>query len=117
MICEYTAKKYCCEDISLIDNYNEAINDKEQTWQIHHKLETQLNKDVKELIKQNLYFNRPASELIFLTKKDHMLLHRGKKRSEETKRKISKVRTGAVYGHYKKASTQDSGNMHSNALF
>ena len=32
MICEKRVKQFCCEDPSLIDNYQEAINDTTQTW-------------------------------------------------------------------------------------
>ena len=30
-------KKYCCEDPSLIENYDKAIADTTQTWEIHHR--------------------------------------------------------------------------------
>lgn len=39
-------KKYCCEDISLIENYEKAVNDKTQTWCCHHKLEIELLKNL-----------------------------------------------------------------------
>lgn len=64
-------KKYCCDDIALIENYETAINDTTQTWEIHHRLEIQedgtlISRD--ELINKGLYYNRPSDELIFLTK-------------------------------------------------
>lgn len=74
MICENTVRKYCCEDISLIENYQEAINSDEK-WDCHHRLEIELNKSVQELKDLNLYFNRPANELIFLTKSEHIKIH------------------------------------------
>ena len=74
MISESAAKKYCCEDISLIENYKEAVNSNEK-WECHHKLEIELNKSVQELKDLNLYFNRPANELIFLTKSEHIKIH------------------------------------------
>ena len=43
MINEYCAKKFCCEDISLIENYHIAIADKEKTWDIHHRRECDEN--------------------------------------------------------------------------
>ena len=104
MICEKTVKQFCNEDISLIENYQEAINDNTQTWHCHHRLEIELDKSKKELINMNLYYNRQASELIFLTKKDHMSLHQkihnnlkyrkvitwsGKHRTEDEKYRIS----------------------------
>ena len=39
MICFEYAKNYCSEDISLIENYDKAVNDKEQTWHCHHRRE------------------------------------------------------------------------------
>ena len=70
-------KKFCCEDLSLIENYEKAINDNTQIWHCHHRLEIQDGKSVsvKELKENNLYFHRPASELIFLTEKEHSKLH------------------------------------------
>ena len=42
-----------------------------------------------------MYFHRPASELIFLTKSEHVFLHnKGKKLSEETKNKMSESKKG-----------------------
>lgn len=74
MISEINAKLYCCEDISLIENYNKAIIDKEM-WECHHRLETDLGLSKKELIDLRLYANRPANELIFLTRSEHKALH------------------------------------------
>lgn len=65
-------KLYCCEDISLIENYEEAINSSEK-WVCHHKLG--INKSKQDLINEGIYFNRPANELIFLLKSDHIALH------------------------------------------
>ena len=49
-------------------------------WEIHHRKEcddegrTLFTK--KELIEINLYYNRPASELIFVTRSTHKKIHR-----------------------------------------
>ena len=69
-------QEFCCEDVSLIENYDKAIADSER-WDCHHRLEIQNNKTISkdELIQNNLYFNRPASELIFLTVSEHAKLH------------------------------------------
>lgn len=119
MICEYHVKKYCCEDISLIENYEEAMKSPEK-WVCHHRKEVVdgVVTSMKELIEQKLYYHRPAEELIFLTKSEHNTLHmsnvseeyrrkmseakKGKKRgtmSEETKRKIAESHQGK---HWKK---------------
>ena len=93
--------KYYCKDFQLIENYELAINDDNQIWQLHHKLEeTGLSKD--DLINKGLYYNRPPNELIFLTIHEHRQLHTigdrnpmygvpinlGKHHSDETKEKI-----------------------------
>ena len=74
MISVQTVYAYCIEDVSKIENYNEAINSSEK-WICHHKKETELNKSAKDLIKMGLYYHRPANELIFLTKSEHSRLH------------------------------------------
>ena len=102
---------YCCEDISLIENYDKAIADTTQTWHCHHRLEIQgnLTLTAKELKLQRLYYNRPASELIFLTSKEHVRLHRlGKKFSKETCLKFSKYHTGLKHTEETKARMSQS---------
>ena len=80
MINETYAKRYCSEDVSLIENYHEAIADQTRTWDTHHRREcdsegrTLFTK--KQLKEMGLYFNRPAAELIFVTRSMHWKLHR-----------------------------------------
>ena len=80
MINEYNAKLFCSENISLIDNYHQAISDKEKMWDIHHRRECDSEGRTlftrKQLIELGLYFKRPASELIFVTRSMHCKLHR-----------------------------------------
>lgn len=90
-----------CRTPELIENYDKAIADTTQVWFCHHRLETHtsdgerraVDLSWKELKALGTYYDRPAEELIFLTKKDHEQLHyTGKKRgphSEETIRKMS----------------------------
>ena len=80
MINEKLAKRYCSEDVSLIENYQQAIADQTKMWDIHHRQECDENGRTlftkKQLIDMGLYFNRPASELVFVTKSMHKKLHR-----------------------------------------
>ena len=107
MISKRSAKAFCREDISLIENYENAINDKTQTWVCHHRRETIFSKN--DLIEIREYYNRPACELIFLTKSEHNRLHNlgennpnfgklawnnGKHLSAETRKKISEAHKG-----------------------
>jgi ligand-binding sensor domain-containing protein len=72
-----SAYAFCKDDISLIENYDKAIADESNNWVVHHKLgirEDYCN-TADELILMNLYFHRPASELIFMTKSEHVKLH------------------------------------------
>lgn len=93
------AKNFCKDDISLIENYDKAISDSTQMWHCHHRREKIFSR--KELIENNEYYKRPASELIFLTEYEHKSLHHkdnknwlGKHHSEETKRKMSESQKG-----------------------
>ena len=93
MINKQSAKAYCKDDISLIENYENAINDKTQTWHCHHRRETIFSR--KDLIEICEYYNRPAYELIFLTKSEHNRLHKsGKHHSAESCNKMSEAKKG-----------------------
>lgn len=89
-----TVKRFC-KEFENIENYQEAISSPEK-YDCHHRLEeTGLSR--KDLIDKDMYYNRPASELIFLTHRGHASLHnKGKKyrsgaiHSIETKEKMSK---------------------------
>ena len=103
MINEKHAKWYCSEDISLIENYQQAISDEERTWDIHHRSEcdsegrTLFTK--KQLIEMNLYFNRPASELVFVTRSMHWKLHRElREKCWKNGRKIGGKIVGKIIG-------------------
>lgn len=81
--------KRFCKEFENIENYSEAIRSPEK-WDCHHRLEeTGLSR--KDLIDNGMYYNRPASELIFLTHEAHVSLHNKEKIfSDETKKKMSK---------------------------
>ena len=76
-----TTSKYCCEDIKLIEGYDRMVEGWHNRvyFEIHHRFETRDAEgkplDVlvssKLLKAKGLYFQRPASELIFLTEKEH----------------------------------------------
>ena len=61
----------------MIENYESAIKDNLHGWDIHHKLETRgFGYKYNELMALDLYYNRPACELIFMKHKEHLALHR-----------------------------------------
>ena len=105
--------KQYCKEYENIENYEKAKADNFKCWCCHHRLETH-NSDGerrlvditrKELIALGMYYNRSASELIFMKRSEHSSLHKpseetkikmsvakkGKKISEETKKKMSEV--------------------------
>ncbi len=117
---ENLKSKYCKEDISKIENYDKAKNDNFIGWSIHHRDEIKVLpsgitviRSREELIENGRYYDCPANELIFLTNFDHQSLHSsnrdqntldkmrniklGKKHSEETKKKMSKMRKGKTH--------------------
>ena len=130
--------KYYCEDYENIENYQKAAADNFIGWDCHHRLETH-NSDgerrpiditQKELISIGMYYDRPASELIFIKHGEHRSLHnkgrslseetrkklseasKGKKLSEETRNKMSEARKGKYTGEknpmYGRHHTEDS---------
>lgn len=108
-------RNYCKEDISLIENYNEAINSDKQ-YDCHHRLETDLNVSAQYLIDNDLYLNRPASELIFLQHDEHVSLHyrhgligwKGKTASEESRKKMREAKLGKKLSEEHKKKIGDS---------
>ena len=114
MISEKSAKSYCKDDISLIENYDKAVADKSRVWHCHHRRETIFSR--KDLIEIGEYYNRPACELIFLTLFEHIQLHQlGKNVSEETRQKMSEVHKGRTHSAEtrKKLSEANKGKHHS----
>ena len=103
-------KQYCKEP-EKIENYEKAKKDGFVVWHCHHRLETHTSdgkrRDVditqRELKALRMYYNRLPEELIFLTIKEHKSLHqKGKKRSDETRRKLSEAKKGEKNPNYGK---------------
>lgn len=96
-----------CNEYWKIENYDEAVNS-DEVYECHHRLELTLNGEyahgIKDLKRFGMYYHRPYFELIFLKSSEHMQLHansrsehtnklnseyhKGRKLSEEHKRKI-----------------------------
>lgn len=129
MIDERQAHRYCKEDISKIENYDKAMADTTQTWDIHHRTEIWWNCSAKELIKNECYYHRKACELIFLTKGDHTRLHhKGKPKSSEHRQKLSAAlkvnhvpangKNNPMYGrHHSEASKAKMTDSHKGKSF
>jgi len=91
--------KCYCRHPELIENYDLAISDKTQTWEVHHRKEEFYSQE--ELKERGEYFDVSPEELIFLTKSEHTKIDsrckriseacKGKKQSEESKRKSSEA--------------------------
>lgn len=75
-----------CKDFTKIENYSKAVLDTTQTWDCHHRRETHYlkngiwirrNEDLpkQQLIEDDVYYNVPPEELIFLTQAEHKTLH------------------------------------------
>ena len=92
--------KFCSEPLDKIEHYEEAKTEGFNDWCIHHRLELQedgIRMSRQELKDKNLYYGRPAEELIFMRVSEHVTLHNagenhpffGKHHSEESKLKIA----------------------------
>ena len=97
--------KRVCKDFQDIENYEEAVKSTEQ-YDLHHRKEierlddgTVVLRSMKDLKYFDLYYHRPAEELIFLSHSEHMSIHnKGKKNSAETRAKMSASRKGMFSG-------------------
>ena len=98
-----------CKDYKNIENYDKAVADNFKGWHCHHRLETHTSDgerrsvdiSVAELIALDMYYNRPPEELIFLPAREHNAFNKGrpgpnkgKKFSEEARRKMAEAKKG-----------------------
>ena len=101
--------KHCfecyCKDYENIENYEKAKKDNFKGWDCHHRLETNTSDGERRLVDitaaelkaLGMYYNRPASELIFLMKGEHSSFRKGKHHSEEAKKKIAEALKGRQF--------------------
>ena len=102
MISNRTVSYYCKEDLSLIENYDKAMADKDHIWDCHHRLEIGegYTNTTEHLKMMNLYYDRPACELIFLLHSEHQKLHMNNISTEyRDKFKKSKFGNSCAKGH------------------
>ena len=97
-------KSYCSEPLDKIEHYEEALAEDFAGWCIHHRLEIQpdgTRVSAQELKDKGLYYNRPASELVFMRREEHISLHhKDKVISADTHLKMS-----VNNGHFWKGRT------------
>ena len=115
-------KRYC-KDIENVENYEKAKKDNFKGWHCHHRLETHNSVGERRLVDiaaaelkaLGMYYNRPASELIFLTIREHNAFkkgkpgpNKGKKFSEEARRKMSEAKKGKPSNHKGKKLSEEA---------
>lgn len=104
---EKQIEKCYCLNPKQIENYAFAISDDKHMWDCHHRLETRFSDGTPrpknaqlskaELIALGMYYNRPAEELIFLTRSEHLKEHqstKGTKWTDEQRKKHSEIMKG-----------------------
>ena len=72
------------ELLKKVENYEKAKADNFVNWVQHHRLETHNSDGEKRLVQitaeelqaLDMYYNRPAEELIWLTRAEHINIHR-----------------------------------------
>lgn len=119
MINEKAVKIYCRDDISKIENYEKAIADTTQTWDLHHRLELTLDGEFalsrEQLKMHDMYYKRPYYELIFLTHAEHRRLH-GMNMSDDTRKKMSEANKGENHPLFGKHRTDETRKKMSEAM-
>ena len=112
-------EKYC-KDYENIENYQKAKADDFKNWEVHHRLETHTSDGERRLVDitadelkaLDMYWHRPAEELIFLTIYEHSSLH---KPSEETRKKMSDAKKGKKNPNYGKQFSEETRKKMSDA--
>lgn len=85
-----------CRRPELIENYDKAISDKTQVWEVHHRLECCFT--YKFLKDMGLYYDVEPDALVFLTKAEHRKVDSYCKRNSEARSKrILCIETGEVF--------------------
>lgn len=103
-----------CRHPELIENYDKAIADTTQTWEVHHRLESCFTQ--KFLIDMNLYYDVEPEALIFLTPSEHSKIDsrckrvgealKGREKPEgagKPPKKVLCVETGEIFESTKEA--------------
>ena len=122
-ISNYKVSLFCREDASKIEGYDEAIKSEEQ-YDCHHRLELHYDGSLRftsdSLKKLDLYYNRPACELVFLSRSEHLRLHtKARWESGLLKKKSGIKRKGTKWSHpmseetKKKLSLANKGKLRS----
>lgn len=108
--------RYCCEDISLIENYYQAL-ESDETFDVHHRLEldTGVYISSKELMERNMYYNRPASELILLPHSVHTKMHAAFGFPDRNEN-ISKAKMGHETSYETRQKIKNSRLLHNSKL-
>ena len=112
MISKRSVKLFVREgELTKIENYEKAIADKTQLWECHHRLELTLDGEfahsVVDLIRMDMYYNRPYFELVFVTKAEHNRIH-SKARSEESQRKWLEAHKGIKFSEERKKNISEA---------
>lgn len=99
-----------CTEPEKIENFEKALADNFVGWCVHHRMETHNSDGERRLVDitpaelkaLGMYYNRPASELIYLTKAEHRSLHNSGSgnpmRNKETRNKMSETMKGKYTG-------------------
>ena len=99
---KHTFERYC-KNYQDIENYEAAKKDNFKNWEVHHRLETHNSDGERRLVDitrdelkaLGMYWQRPAEELIFMKRSEHLFLHhKGKQKSEETRKKMGEAQKG-----------------------
>lgn len=98
-----------CKNYEQVENYNKAVADEYNLWDLHHRREMSEMKSKQQLIDEGKYYNVQSVDLIFLLHSEHAKLHHTNKIvSEETRNKMSKAQLGEKNHMFGKKAADDT---------
>lgn len=115
LLTDYKTPYFYPGQLHFVENFSSAVLDRFKGWHLHHRAELNpdgtTNKTRERMIMENIYYYRPASELIFLRATEHSKMHahalhlsgkRSKSRAETRKKqsdaKLKSNNTEKRYG-------------------
>lgn len=87
----------CSDSLCDVEGYLAAMLDTRQVWHLHHKVGAVCDRNKETLIEMDLYYHRPANELVFLPPDVHTRLHHYLKVNPQERERLRREEMSNAY--------------------